>query len=136
MSPMTRLDPDALLEKIPKRTPVWAVGVISIIVSLSVSFCAVYVLAKGEFQQYLTANFAEVHRKGEISAKEFELESITTSKAFDTVLGLIKVNSEQITSLTIANTKLSERVSALEKELETTHLELKTCEESLRNCKR
>jgi len=130
------IEPDDILEKLPKRTPVWAVGAVTIIISLVVSISAVYVLAKGEFQQYLTAHFTEKQKILELHTKEFEQESLTSRKAFDTVLGLIQVNSEQITGLSVSNAKLSDRITALEKELASKVVDLKACEESLRVCKR
>ena len=130
------IEPEALLEKIPKRTPVWAVGVISIIVSLSVSFGAVYILSKGEFQQYLTSHFAATERIAVYEAKETERRALVEGKAFDTVLGLIQVNSTQITELTIANNRLAERVTTLERDLNKATTDLQRCEESLRHCKR
>lgn len=130
------LDPEVLLEKIPKRTPVWAVGIISIIVSLSVSFGAVYILSKGEFQQYLTSHFAATERMAVYEAKESERRAATEGKAFDTVLGLIQVNSTQITELTIANNRLGERITILERDLAKVNSDLQRCEESLRKCAR
>ena len=130
------IEPEALFDKLPKRTPMWAIGVISIIVSLSVSFGAVYILSKGEFQQYLTAHFTAEEQRAAYESKDTERKAAVESKAFDTVLGLIQVNSTQITELTIANNKLAERVTSLEKDLNKATLDLHKCEEILRECKR
>ena len=130
------IEPEDVLEKLPKRTPVWAIGVVSIIVSLSVSLGAVYLLSKGEFQQYLTAHFTAAERMNAYEAKESDRRATVENKAFDTVLGLIQVNSNQITELTVANNRLTERVSALERELARANTDLAKCEESLRSTKR
>jgi len=129
------IDPEVLLEKLPKRTPLWAVGAVTLIVSLVVSFAGVYILVKGEFQQYLTYEFQSRERDAATLTAEVDRQGIVEKKAFDTVLELIQINSKQITELTISNNRLTERVTGLEKDLDSVSRDLRKCEESLKSIK-
>jgi len=129
------IDPEVLLERLPKRTPLWAVGAVTLIVSLVVSFAGVYILVKGEFQQYLTYEFQSMERDAATLTAEVDRQGIVEKKAFDTVLELIQINSKQITELTISNNRLAERVTGLEKDLDSVSRDLRKCEESLKSIK-
>jgi len=122
---MDTSDPQALLKKLPKNAPVWAVGVVSVVVSISVCFTAIYLVGRSEFQQWLAHNYTKAEH-------EAALDTSTVSE----VLGLVKSNSEAINQLSRDNGALTEKVAALERGLNTTKLDLKVCQDALKLCKK
>lgn len=126
------VDPEKILEKLPRHTPSWAIGVTSVLVSLFLSLMAVYVTARPEFQEYLHQGYEERRAKATEDAN-----------AIVVVLGLVRSNAEQITELSRAlntsqenNLKLTERVSQIEKELIVTRSTLSDCEGKLRDLRK
>lgn len=122
--------PEDILEKLPKKTPVWAVGGVSLVVSLTVSFVVLYVTARPEVQQFLTSSQEE--RRVKTNA---ELATIAS------ILDLVKTSSLQIANMSAAlnsaqeqNFRLSERVATIEKDLALTQGSLSVCEAKLRTC--
>lgn len=123
--------PEDILAKLPKKTPVWAIGLVSLVVSLTVSFVVLYVTARPEVQQYLSS--AQEDRKVKTNA---ELATVAS------ILDLVKTSALQIANMSAAlnsaqeqNFRLSERVAAIEKELASTQGSLTLCEDKLRHCK-
>jgi len=124
--------PDKLLAKLPKQTPVWAIGIVSVIVGASVSLGFLYFTAKSEVEKVVDAHLAN-------SSKKIQAEN----EALSSVLDLVRVNSEQITSLSSAlfraqeeNADLTRRVTAIEKELAASKNELSECKLALKSCKK
>lgn len=117
-----------LLDKIPiKQTPLWAVGLVSLIVALSASFVVMYSTIQPEIRQRLSAQ-----EKLDVMVNEAEQSSMAT------ILKLVVENTQQITGLSNAlnftnaeNSKLQERVTQMEKDLAVTLEKLKNCEEKL-----
>lgn len=128
--------PVEVLERIPKRTPVWAVGIISVVVTLTASIGIIYPVMKDELKEYLRTNAALSEKRMALTSEEWTRVSELDTKSLDTVLQMVRVHSEQITNLTILNNKLSERVAELEKEVVKTKADLAVCTEALSACKR
>lgn len=118
----------AVLDKLPPRTPIWAIGLVAVIVSSAVSFTIIYTVSRGEIGTYFATK-----------QKAIETENNTLSS----ILDLVHNNSKQITDLTVAlqqaqnqNYDLLKRVSEIEKELVSTGSSLKDCEAKLTKCTR
>lgn len=120
---MTASKPDEILGKLPKTTPVWAVGVVSVIVALSVSFTTMYLIGKSEIEKLIEGR-----------AKTAEVKVQMEGETLQVVLSLIKDNSQQITNLSSSNLKLTERVAAIEVELGSTQKALVDCQAALKKC--
>lgn len=101
--------------EIAKKTPAWSAGIATVIISVSVSFIAVYTFTGSNIQNEQTKN------------------SVLSS-----ILSLVHTNGEQITNLSNAlyvaqqnNVKLADRVGYIEKELAVTQTSLEKCKEDL-----
>lgn len=108
----------SILDKLPRKTPVWAIGLVSVIVSASISFVVIYTAARPEVQQYVSGNQKNEERR-------LDGQAGLVQHVFD----LLKIDSEQIAGLTV-------RVSILEKDLSESKDALSNCEKSLKVCKR
>lgn len=113
-----------------KKAPAWAVGLVSIIVSVGVSFIGIYTIARSEVQQYLTGN-------QKVQETQFDAQK----EIYKAVIGIVNNNSNQITVLSAAlrdtqeeNKTLSMRVSSIEKDLTSTKSTLEECESALTAC--
>ena len=129
-------DPSGILGQLPKKTPVWAVGIVSILVSLSTCVVAIYFVGQDEIKQFL--EWSEQHHE----SKDTKLLTEYTD-TLKTVLSLVDTNSAQITELSKTlgaaqqqNAILSDRVAALEKFLQLANGNLELCEAKLKSCKR
>ena len=127
--------PQDILDKLPKRTPLWAVGLVSSIVSLAVSFVVVYPFIKGEVQQYMasSANIEEKRVEAEVGKDKADRETLKE------VLKMVNINMTQLTSLATAlsieqqnSMKLIDRVSVVERELAVTRAGLESCMQKLK----
>lgn len=130
--------PEDILDKLPKKTPLWAVGLVSLIVAVSASFLTLYVVARPEIQQYMVTAATKVTAE---NARQ-DSEANVKNELVASILGIVKSNSDQITNLSLAlqvaqtaNYKLSDRVSAIERDLAVTQASLTTCEANLKKCK-
>lgn len=108
------MKPEEVLQKLPKHTPVWAIGITSVVVSFAVCLASMYLVVRPEVQDYLKEGY-------KAEEKKFENEHNLASS----ILGIVKANSEQISTLSIAladaqeqNIALTARVSMIEKALE------------------
>jgi len=122
------MEPKDILKQLPRSTPAWAIGLVSILVSAVVSFGAVYVIVRPEVQKHLEETYKVSDRK-----------ATTESTVISSMLDLVRSYSDQISSLSLAvtkaqdnNTKLAERVTAIEKELAETRFSLVDCQDKLR----
>lgn len=120
---MSTAKPEEILGKLPKTTPAWAVGTVSVIVAFATSLGAVYLVGKSEVEKWV-----------ETSAKSAETKAQQEGQTFQVVLSLIRDNSQQITNLSSANLKLAERVSVIELELAGTKRSLSECQSALTKC--
>jgi len=123
--------PEDVLGKIPKNTPPWAVGVVSIVVAVGIVFGVLYMTGRSEIQAYTASSL----KRSEASA---DVERSVTSS----ILKLIQDNSTQLTQLSGAllktqyeNSELTQRVSAIEKELAVSNERMTACEAKLAKCK-
>lgn len=126
--------PDELLDKLPKKTPKWAVGVVTILVAISTSLLAMYIFAKDDVHQVI--QWAEAHHDTRVS-----LEAKDYSDTLGRVLTLLDVNSTQIIELSKTlgvtqhqNQLLSGRVDEMEKRINGLVKDLKICESERDNC--
>jgi hypothetical protein len=120
----------SFFKALPKSTPVWAVGIVSIIVSVAISFAIVYTLGRTEVRQYLEG-------QADLNHKAIEIEG----KAVSSIIQLVTNNSNQVTELSIAlnqtqrqNSQLTERVSQLEKDFAVSRARVELCESNLEKC--
>lgn len=123
-----------ILEKMPKKTPAWALGITTIIVSTLVSVSSFYILSKDEVKQMI--NWSQKHHDN-----QFDMESKSYTDTLSSVLNLVRSNSEQIVQLSQSlgatqqqNIVLTDRVLQLEKKIDTVTGSLKECEDQLRAC--
>lgn len=124
----------AVLSKIPKHTPPWAVGLAVIIISAATALISMYVISRTEVVKL-------IDKKLEYSTQEQDFEIKSNNKVLDTVLGMVATNTKQISELSSAlqktseyNLKLSERVGMIEKELLIANKKANICEDALRAC--
>lgn len=116
-----------ILDKIPKKTPSWAVGVVSIIISIAALITVVYTTVRPEVQQTLSASIGK-------ESKELDIKK----DVFNTLLNLAANNAKQIADLNAglfeaqkrANL-LADRITAVETELNETKLVLGQCKKDL-----
>lgn len=123
-----------IFDKIPKKTPAWALGITTVIVSTLVSISAFYMLSKDEVKQVI--GWSQQHHNA-----AFDLESKSYTDTLSSVLDLVRSNSDQIVQLSKAlgatqqqNVILTDRVVTLERKVEASDGLLKACEESLKTC--
>lgn len=122
----------AILDKFPDKTPIWSIGIVTIIISTAVSFVVIYTASKGEISTYLQS-----------TNKVREVTVLAENNTLTSILELVHTNSTQITQLSASlykaleqNIELSKRVSAIEKDLAVTGASLKACEDKLLKCRR
>lgn len=118
------------LSETTKRSPAWAIGLVSIVISVALSFIGIYTIARSEVQQYLQG-----------SQKIQETQFSAQNEIYKAVIGIVNNNSNQITTLSSAlqttqeqNKSLGERVAAIEKDLNISQVTLKDCQEALTVC--
>lgn len=123
-----------VLEKLPAKTPKWALGAVAIIVSLATSFVTIYMVSQDEIQSYLGWRQAREESSEHAAVLQYE----TTLK---TVLDMVAATQQQVRDVSTKlgetqreNAILTERVAALEKTLETARVSLTICEDKLRIC--
>lgn len=108
-----------LLKKLPPRTPLWAVGVVTIIVSAAVSLGVLYTVGRGEIKDYMSNSFS-------ITSRRLDAENT----ACNSILGLVQTGAQQVTELMQQNGKLNERITNLERDLVDTKVKLDDCRKS------
>lgn len=114
-----------LLSKLPKNTPVWAAGIVSLIVALTVSFSVVYSYARPEIKDYMGNVFS-------LKGKTLDAEN----SVINSILQIAASNTKQITILSETNQALTNRVALIERDLDSTKMRLTLCEKSLNSCKK
>lgn len=121
---------EEILKKLPKQTPGWAVGVISVIVSVSVSVGAMYTLARPEVTSYMNARFSS-----EAKAQENQ------RSVLDSMLSLVHTNQIQLTDLSSALRtteqkayELSNKVNDLEREVTSVTSNWRECQSIVKSC--
>lgn len=122
--------PEDLLEKIPKGTPIWAIGVTTVLVAITVSLVTVYIVLRPEVQSMLK-------NKYEMSLKEAEVEK----SAVQTIMNMVKVNvtmlsqqTEMLKNEQHRSNELEKRVKDIENKLEHTDHLLGECRSKLKLC--
>ena len=126
--------PDELLDKLPKKTPKWAVGIVAVLVTISTSFLALYIFAKEDIHQ--TIQWAQ-----EIQTARLSTEAKDYSDTLGRVLVLLDINSNQIIELSKAlsiaqqqNQFLGQRVDNLEQKVDKLTKDLNICEVERDRC--
>jgi uncharacterized protein YoxC len=126
--------PDELLDKLPKKTPKWAVGIVTILVAISTSFLAIYIFAKEDIHQ--TIQWAQETQTARLST-----EAKDYSDTLGRVLVLLDINSNQIVELSKAlsiaqqqNQFLAQRVDNLEQKVDKLNKDLNICEAERDRC--
>jgi uncharacterized membrane protein (DUF106 family) len=125
-------DTTDILKELPKSTPLWAVGLTSVIVAITVSVVTIYVATKGELTSY-------IEHRNTLQDKKQDIESSTII----TVLNLAQSNVKQIANLSENlikaqndNLSLTQRVGALETKVAEATSSLKSCQAELELCKK
>jgi hypothetical protein len=128
------MDPEVILEKLPKKTPVWAVGIVTVLVSVVVSISSVYVLTRDDIRQRILWSEKSQDSKA-------EAQNSQDSKALDGVLAIVSTNMEHLAEVNkalgvaqIQSSSLSVRVSDLESAVNRLKGSLTACEDSLKIC--
>jgi len=127
-------DLDNILDKVPKKTPGWAIGVVTIIVAVVASIVTVYVTAGDPIKQAIL--WAEAnHEKGD----DFRFK--LAQDAEQHIMQILQRKSEQILELSKAvattqqnNFVLLQRVTILEKDVAGLKSNLSDCENKLKDC--
>jgi len=126
--------PDELLDKLPKKTPKWAIGVVTVIVAISMSLLSIYIFCKEDVRQVI--QWAE-----QTHTTQMSVEAKDYSDTLGRVLVLLDINSNQIVELSKAlsaaqqqNQFLSQRVDSLEKKVDELSKDLHVCEVERDNC--
>ncbi len=114
-----------VLNKIPKNTPVWAVGLVTTLVCLVVCAAAFYVVIRPELIESMKVEAAaRTHTQG--------LE--TNNQQF--LMNLITNLTKQVTDLTIRVSALERDNTALEAAKAALDAKVFDCENKLKSCKR
>ena len=123
---------EAILDHLPRKTPPWAVGLSTVIVLGVSALIIAYTTARPELQKLMETSVLE--------ATQQRAENV---KATDVILTLVKDTSKQVTILSQSVYEsqrqifgLTERVAALEKNLEVSNAQFLACEKSLKECKK
>jgi len=123
-----------IFDKLPKKTPTWALGLVTIIISSATALTAMYVVSHTEIAKLVESSIVEQEVSGQFDRNERD-------KVVTSVLNLVHTNSEQITGLTSAladtqkqNAVLSVRVDRLEEDLNSTQRVLSDCQHKLEKC--
>ena len=127
-------EPADILEKLPKKTPVWAVGVTTVLIALVTCLITVYVVGKEDISKTITWSQASHDRFA-------AADDINDSKAIDGVLAIISTNMTTLAEINKAlgvaqlqASNLTTRVEDLEKAVERLKSSLSTCETNLKTC--
>jgi len=123
--------PEDMLGKIPKNTPPWAVGIVSVVVSVGMVFICLYLTSRTEIQAFANSSIKKVEADADLE------RAATTS-----MINLVHENSEQITQLSGVlfktqneNIELTRRVTLIERDLAVANERMASCEERLAKCK-
>ena len=132
---MTKTPADEVLANIPKKAPVWAVGITTIIIAVVSSVVTIYVVSKEDIKQVISWSQKHNDQKLEIYKEEEIL-------VLDNVMKLLNIKSQQILELSKAvattqqnNFVLMQRVDKLEKDILDLKSTLGTCERELKICR-
>lgn len=132
---MTKTPADEVLANIPKKAPVWAVGITTIIIAVVSSVVTIYVVSKEDIKQVI--NWSQKHNDQKLEIyKEEEI------LVLGNVMKLLNIKSQQILELSKAvattqqnNFVLMQRVDKLEKDILDLKSTLGTCERELKICR-
>lgn len=129
---MAPASPSEVLKKLPKNTPPWAVGLVSLVVAVAVCLIGIFVFARPEIKSLMDQS-----AKAQADRTELQRDSM------DFLFDLTKTNTKQISELSgsllkaqDSNIRLSERVASMEKEVAETNASLKGCQDALKKCKK
>ena len=127
-------DPEQLLEKLPKKTPVWAIGITVVLVATVTSLVTIYVVAKEDISKSITWSQS-------FKDKQALADSTNEAKTIESVLSIVSTNMKALaevhTALGVAQSQansLAVRVSDLEAAVNRLKGSLSTCEQSLKTC--
>lgn len=126
--------PEELLEKLPKKTPVWAIGTTTIVVALFTCLITLYVVAKEDISKSIV--WAQTSYDKQIAA-----DDTNDAKTIDSVLAIVSTNMNSIAEVhkalgvsQVQAAALAVRVSDLEAAVNRLKGSLSVCEESLKKC--
>ena len=132
---MTKTPADEVLANIPKKAPVWAVGITTIIIAVVSSVVTIYVVSKEDIKQVI--NWSQKH-----DDQKLEMYKEEETLVLDNVMKLLNIKSQQILELSKAvattqqnNFVLMQRVDRLEKDILDLKSTLGTCEKELKACR-
>jgi len=138
---------EEVLEHIPKKTPTWAIGMVTVLAMLGTMAVVLGVMFRDDIRANLT--WAEKHHELSDTNEDVRLdkEIADKSKYYDAtltaVLGLIDTNSKSIVEIAKQvgasqqqNIILTDRVNGLEMELSKLQNSLRDCEGKLLSCQK
>jgi hypothetical protein len=127
-------EPGELLNKIPKKTPVWAVGIVTVIVAVVTSLVTLYIVAKEDISKSIV--WAQASHDAQVKADD--IHAVSTIEG---VLKIVNVNMQALAELNkalgvaqVQAASLSVRVSDLERAVDRLSASLTNCENSLASC--
>lgn len=115
--------PSTILKTLPKNTPSWAVGLVSIILSFGSLIIVLYMTVRPEVLTSINESY-----KAEALREEHEQNNFTK------VLDLVSAQAQQIAVLSEDSLKLRSQVIEIKNQLSLSQSEYKQCLKSLEIC--
>lgn len=123
-----------VLEHLPKKTPIWAIGITTVIVAVTSCLVTIYFVAKDDIHSTLTWGQTQAEKK-------FTAEHVQQEKALDSVLAVVNQNMVQLGELNkalaveqVQASNLEIRVAELENAVNRLKTNLSECQSNLKTC--
>jgi hypothetical protein len=121
-----------VLKDIPPKTPLWALGIATIIVATTFGTVTVYTSIRGEVQDVIKEKAEEAKARADQLSTNLDLQKKMTAG----ILDMVNTQGKQIIVLTNALEIAEHDIANLKHELETTQGSLGSCELKLKACKK
>lgn len=125
---------EKLLEKIPTKTPVWSIGIVTVLVSISTCLVTIYVIAKEDISK--TIVWSQNSHDMRIQA-----DDEAHNKTINGVLEIVNSNMQTVSEINralgiaqVAAASLAVRVQDLEQSVGRLQESLSGCEGNLKSC--
>lgn len=127
-------DPGEILNKIPKKTPAWAVGLVTVVVAVVTSLVTIYIAAKEDISKSLA--WSQASHDAQVAADD--IHAVSTIEG---VLKIVNVNMQALAEINkalgvsqVQAASLAVRVADLERAVDRLTVSLTNCESSLASC--
>lgn len=125
---------ETILEKVPKKTPVWAVGIVTVLVSVATCLVTIYIVAKEDISKTLAWSQASYDAR-------IKADDTNDARTIDGVLAIVSENMRTVSEINkvlgmsqLEASSLSARVGDLEKAVDRLKSSLSSCEVNLASC--